>query len=133
MTKSFGGLGGISGGRERDTADAFENACDAAFGERLRAEGRGSGWATEDGKPPKLGYALWGSLANVDWIHENGDTASYSFRAAGDLIASIVGDGDYRDWYCSAPEGVVDDEIADGLAAHGWRPERRVLAEIGRE
>lgn len=105
----FGGCGGVAGGRGRDSEDEFESAVDAAMGDRLRAS-------------PSLGARLWGSLANVTWRRADGATAGYSFRAAGDLISAIVGVGDYMGWYCSAPDGVVDDEIADLLAGGGWYP-----------
>lgn len=127
----FGGLGGVSGGRPRDPADLFEAAVERAFGERLRHE-RSHGLDARKGDNEEgglwdrhgLGARLWGSLANIDWIHENGDTAGYSFRAAGDMIAAIVGDGDYMDWYCSSDAGIVDAEVAEGLAREGWRPEK---------
>lgn len=122
---NFGGLGGVQGGRAVNPDDSFEMAVDRAFGEQLRAE-RSSGadnydegWFNRKG----LGARLWGSLANVDWVHENGDTAGYSFRAAGDLIAAIVGTGDYMDWYCSADYGHADAEIVERLAREGWRPD----------
>lgn len=121
--RDFGGMGGVAGGRPRDPDDLFEAALDRALGERLRAE--------HFGKPPReglyegkgIGHRLWGSLANVDWTHTNGDTASYSFRAAGDLIAAILGEGDYMDWYCSAASGVLDDEVAEAMAKEGWTGE----------
>lgn len=127
----FGGLGGVAGGRPRNSADLFEVAVERAFGERLRHE-RAQGLDARKGDNEGgslwdrhgLGARLWGSLANIDWIHENGDTAGYSFRAAGDLIASVVGDGDYMDWYCSGDAGVVDAEVAEGLAREGWRPDK---------
>jgi hypothetical protein len=115
----FGGLGGVWGGRPRDPEDLFETAIDRVFGERLRSEGHEQvRWYEGTG----IGHRIWGSLANVGWTHANGDTASYSFRAAGDLIAAVVGEGDYMDWYCSHPDGVVDPEVEELLAAEGWRP-----------
>jgi len=69
-----------------------------------------------------MGQRIYGSITNMDWRHGNGDTASYSFRAAGDLIASLVGEGDYMDWYCSWYEGQVDDIVAKGMAKQGWSP-----------
>lgn len=63
--------------------------------------------------------ALWGSLANVVW-HKGDLEVGYSFRAAGDVVACLRGEGSYMDWYCSAPDGVVSDEVADALAKRGW-------------
>ena len=115
----FGGMGGVTGGRPRNTGDAFEQAVERALGERLRKEHVGQprpDWFEGTG----IGHRLWGSLANVDWKHENGDTASYSFRAAGDLIAAIVGEGDYMTYYCSSDHGVIDNEVAEAMAREGW-------------
>lgn len=117
----FGGFGGVQGGRDRDLSDQFENAVDRTFGSKLRADGRGRSYCAEP--PYKLGERIWGSLANVDWKHKNGDTASYTFRAAGDLLAAIVGAGDYMDWYCSAPYGEADPEFAAAMEKEGWTQE----------
>jgi hypothetical protein len=121
----FGGMGGLKGGRPLNPDDLFEAAVDRTMGERLRAEGIGPGGfgAYND---TSLAARLWGSLANVDWKHEGGDTASYSFRAAGDLVAAVIGDGDYMDWYCSAPDGNPDAEVCAFMAAEGWSPTEEV-------
>ena len=103
----FGGLGGFTGGRPLDTRDAFEMAVNRALGAAMRDD-------------DDLCRDMWSALANVDWVHEDGNTASYSFRAAGDLIAAIVGTGNYMDWYCSGPAEVVSGQIADALATEGW-------------
>lgn len=120
----FGGLGGVSGGRPRDPEDHFEEAVERAMGARLREEYA----AGEQGNRTHgflgsscLAARLWGSLANGGWTHENGDTAGYSFRAAGDLIAAVIGDGDYMDWYCATGHGVCDAEVAELLGREGWR------------
>ena len=116
----FGGLGGIRSGRPIDETDPFECAVNRSLGARLREDGRGLGWSREE-RRASLGGRLWGSLANVEWWHENGDEASYSFRAAGDLVAAVVGSGDYMDWYCSGSIGHVDDEVLEALGGEGWR------------
>ena len=106
---NFGGLGGLQDTRDLNKEDLFEMTLDSAFGDRIRQD-------------DEFCERLWGSLSNVDWYHENGDTAGYSFRAAGDLIAAIRGSGNYMDWYCSSPYGTIDHEVEEVLSQYGWTP-----------
>jgi hypothetical protein len=76
---------------------------------------------------PGMGIDMWSAMANQDWVHENGDRASYSFRAAGDFIAAIVGNGCYMDWYCSGPYPQVSAVIRLAMATEGWAPEETHL------
>jgi hypothetical protein len=115
----YGGLGGIAGGRPRDKRDLFEAAIDRSMGDGLRSSKLPKEFHAGD----SLAARLWGTLANASFKHENGDTASYSFRAAGDLIAAIRGNGDYMDWYCSAGYDLRDPEVLRLLAAEGWQLE----------
>lgn len=103
----FGGLGGFTGGRARYADDLFEQAVDRALGEQMRED-------------DSLCREVWSALANIDWRHANGDTASYTFRSAGDLIAAVIGRGDYMDWYCSGPYAVVSDRVDEALSNEGW-------------
>lgn len=70
--------------------------------------------------------AGWAALANVGWRHrsEPNRDENYrgpSFRAAAGEIAEIRDDGShYMDWYCSARDGVVREDIARLMAAAGW-------------
>ena len=105
----YGGLGGIWGGRPIDDTDAFETAVKHCLGDAL--------------KDDKVAAELWSALANQGWHHEGGDTAAYSFRAAGDLIAAVRGEGCYLDWYCCGPDGVVSRRVAEALAREGWYPD----------
>lgn len=106
----YGGLGGVSNGRKLDEEDAFEVAVNRALGDRIRGD-------------KKVAQDMWCALANLGWKHSNGDTAEYSFRAAGDLVAAIRGEGDYMDWYCNGEFPRVTDEIGRALAAEGWTQE----------
>ena len=103
----YGGFGGVTGGRALDPADAFETTVDRVLGDKIKAD-------------EQMARDMWSALANIEWKHENGDTAGYTFRAAGDLVAAIRGSGDYLDWYCSGPDGHVTDSIAQALRAQGW-------------
>ncbi len=106
----YGGMGGVEGGRPLNTADAFEAAVTRCLGARMRED-------------HALCAEVWSALANMDWLHDNGDIAGYSFRAAGDLVAAVVGHGDYLDWYCSGEPGVVSRQVKRALAAEGWHPQ----------
>ena len=107
MKKRFGGMGGLMEGRLLNAEDDFEMTVNRVLGDLIRTS---DDWAEK----------MWGALANVDWTHVNGDIASYSFRAAGDMIAAIRGKGNYMDWYCSSAEGVVDPVIAERMQLEGW-------------
>jgi len=107
MMADFGGLGGLKECRPMNESDLFEQAVNRALGDAMR-------------ESDSLCRDMWSALANVEWSHENGDTASYSFRAAGDLIAAILGRGNYMDWYCSGEYATVSDVIEEAMQAEGW-------------
>lgn len=67
----------------------------------------------------ELCQQMWGSMANVSWYH-NQHIVDHSFRGAGRLIATIRGEGDYLDWYMSAPSGQVTQQISEKMATLGW-------------
>lgn len=103
----FGGTGGVEGGRRIDYRNPFEALLVGLFGEQVR-------------ESDVFAAQLWSALSNIVWEHENGDTAWFSFRRAGDVIAAIREEGDYLHWYCNGRAGIVSEEIAEKMKAHGW-------------
>lgn len=75
--------------------------------------------------------ALYAALCNTDWIRidvipllrqdPKQDMWSCSWRYAGGIIADMLEEGDYIDWYCSGNEGYIDPEVAEDLRALGWQ------------
>ena len=115
VRKSFGGLGGSPApiNFEEYIEDDFAQSLNKVMGDLIRED-------------LEYAYEMWGALANVDWERKNEDgsvdIASYSFRAAGDLIASIRSDGtSYMDYYCSSTDGIVPQYIAQALEEEGWK------------
>ena len=94
--------------------DLFENVLKKYLGEEMK---------TND----ELCVKVWSSLANVDWYYIRDTSAlhmvSYSFRAAGRLIAEIRESGNYMDWYCSGPDATVDGEVRRALRKEGFIPD----------
>jgi hypothetical protein len=64
--------------------------------------------------------AIWSALTNVEWVFRDGQSLAYSFRAAGDVVACMLREGDYLEWYCCAEAGIVSREIAGGMSCYGW-------------
>ena len=70
-----------------------------------------------------FGCELWSAMANVSWINKEDPEETVcrrGFRSAGSMIASMLGIGDYVDWYCSGPYETVSDYIAEKMASKGW-------------
>jgi len=109
-----------------DTYSEFENMIERRFGEELRLEYQRLQKVTDPDELRKsLPARLWGSLSNVEWYRKDKNKLSvgYSFRAAGGLIADIIGkQSSYLDWYCSGDAGVVDTGIGEIFDEEGWRP-----------
>lgn len=88
---------------------------------------------------------IYAALCNMEWqkleiwpiLKE--ETWGCSWRYAGGLVARLIEEGDYMDWYCSgigdpfgngdeygskkyAPEGIVSDEIEEDFLKLGWVP-----------
>jgi hypothetical protein len=99
---------GIASRRRYRVNKSFEATLDRALGDRVRADGAS-------------GVDLWSALANICWHSPEGETVTYSFRQAGDLVAWVREEGSSEDWYCSGPPGVVDTWIAKAMFDRGWR------------
>jgi hypothetical protein len=64
---------------------------------------------------------LYGALCNTQWKHTaSGVEWSCSWRSAGGIVATLRGEGDYLDWYCSTGEGLVDEQVVAEIRALGW-------------
>jgi len=91
-----------------DAFDAFEAMIKRTLGDEMKAH---------DG----VCVELWCALANVDWYHpEKHFAVSYSFRAAGGMIADVIERGGYMDWYCSGSYPDVSDRIQRAFKKEGW-------------
>ena len=69
--------------------------------------------------------ALYAALCNMQWEYigqTETELWTCSWRYSGGIIARIVGEGDYMDWYCSGNEGTVSEEIAADLLSINWKP-----------
>lgn len=102
--------GGVEGGRPVDYSRPFEAAAEQALGEAVSGS-------------ESTAIALWSALANTRWRHSGGEAVVFSYRAAGDLVAALRGEGDYLDWYCAGAAGTIAGEIADAMATEGWTAE----------
>ena len=70
-----------------------------------------------------FGKELWSALANVAWRNKNDPNnteCAYSFRAAGSLVASMLYNSHYMDWYCTSPDAVVSEYISNAMTSKGW-------------
>jgi hypothetical protein len=87
----------------------FDDDVRAALGSEIRAS-------------DEAASEFWSSLANVGWFHESepDEEVSYSFRAAGGLIAQIRANGSYLDWYCCGPTEMIAPWISQAMATKGW-------------
>jgi len=67
---------------------------------------------------------LYCALCNTKWGCSESETPStFSFREAGDIVASFRDAGCYMDWYASGPDGLIDEQVMAELEALGWKPE----------
>lgn len=108
---------------------------------------RSAKWICDKAKANEA-YAqnMYAAICNNDftkndvWPLLQGKTWSASWRSAGGIVANMVEEGDYMDWYCSGirndagydpnlnikypngfvPESVVTDEIRSDLLTLGW-------------
>jgi len=108
---------------------------------------RSTQWICDKAKASDV-YAqnLYAAICNNDftknetWPILQGKTWSASWRSAGGIVANMLEEGDYMDWYCSGirndtgydpklniafpngyvPESVVTDEIRNDLLKLGW-------------
>lgn len=100
---------------------------------------RSSEYIVEKCKNKAYAQNIYAALCNNEFIKNDvvqiltEETWSCTWRYAGGIVADLVGEGDYLDWYCSGirhddgemtslyvSEGDVTDEIKDDLFKLGW-------------
>ena len=70
---------------------------------------------------PAFAELLYASLCGTRWRHRaTGTLWSASMRQTGAIVATVRGEGDYLDWYCSGGEDVVDERVAALIEGLGW-------------
>jgi hypothetical protein len=75
---------------------------------------------------------IYAALCNTEWQRQDvwpmlkDQRWSCSWRHASAIVASVRGQGDYLDWYCSGSAYWVGDKDADP----GWVPEGMVTEEV---
>ena len=65
-----------------------------------------------------IGRAVYESITNRV-VTFGGVAIGFTFRAAGDFVAELAGEGDYLEWYCGAT-GHLRAEVRDALEPFGW-------------
>lgn len=137
--------------RERSWMDLVKKreASEAWKKNNLEYDLRSTEWICNKAKASET-YAqnIYAALCNQDWQRNDvwpllkGETYSCSWRYAGGIVADMIEQGDYIDWYCSGirggdfpdaidvpyeqkkfvPEGTVTDEIREDFFKLGWIP-----------
>lgn len=137
--------------RERSWMDLVKKreASEAWKKNNLEYDLRSTKWICDKAKASET-YAqnVYAALCNQDWQRNDvwpllkGETYSCSWRYAGGIVADMIEQGDYIDWYCSGirggdfpdaidvpyeqkkfvPEGNVTDEIREDFFKLGWIP-----------
>ena len=62
---------------------------------------------------------LYAAMANNRFFYGDKEWTC-SWRYAGGIVANIVGEGDYMNYYCNGREGLVTDEVRLDLKNMGW-------------
>lgn len=91
---------------------------------------RSTPWILEKvrGNTPDYPQKLYAAMCNNEFMRLDlisilkEEIWGCSWRHAGGIIADMLGEGDYIDWYCSGGEGHIADEVREDLKRLGWVP-----------